>query len=322
MSKPAYKINPVNSIDVLGQLNAEILVYQENVLPNGKVEKVLLARGPASSADHLANIEFTKSKMAKSESDGQVHGLVRQKQEDGSVRVWKVDPYKGKQLFLGVEVIVLKTGSASYEDDQGGSWEDVAYENESSDSEALSKELAEMAAEISAERDKQEQIIQLRQKLKAEHGIDLGGVEVAKKQSKQKSNLKYHVVVRHPKTKETIETVTFDNPEDAYHFRELKAKSHRGEIVITIASSAEEMETVFGEYKKKAPAKVKKSEDEAPTANHKIITLSVRLTEDEISNLDDLCKLVSESTSVEVSRSWVIRELLKIGTPVLTKKYK
>lgn len=50
--------------------------------------------------------------------------------------------------------------------------------------------------------------------------------------------------------------------------------------------------------------------------------VSVRLTDNEIAQIDAIAKQAQTSTGIATSRSWVIRELLKIGAESLIKRIK
>jgi hypothetical protein len=47
-----------------------------------------------------------------------------------------------------------------------------------------------------------------------------------------------------------------------------------------------------------------------------------RFTPEERAQVDELAALVFKKTGVEVTPSWVMREFVKVGYPLLFKKYK
>lgn len=69
----------------------------------------------------------------------------------------------------------------------------------------------------------------------------------------------------------------------------------------------------------KQNSKLKESSDKKKI---KGCIVPIRFSEKELIEIDELVTLASNSTGIDVGRSWVIRELIKIGSEAFISRYK
>lgn len=70
------------------------------------------------------------------------------------------------------------------------------------------------------------------------------------------------------------------------------------------------------------PEAVKDSGPKKSKSSSKDQMVTLRMSPEEVTLIDKIAKDASESVGIEVTRSWVFRELLKIGAETLQKRFR
>ena len=117
-----------------------LTVFQENYVEGKGKEVIELSKIDLDKNDPKANLKFTKDSFKKSETDGEIYGIIiKRNKENNSMDAWKINPYTNEQNHYGIQVKDPKTGEIRYEGDDGGGWEMLLWEQTPEGDQALKR---------------------------------------------------------------------------------------------------------------------------------------------------------------------------------------